>query len=804
MGYRDFPGIVLNSIEYPLAVEKDQRTGEWKRRQWSRVSKAMATKIEPRKNVRESDIKGEYIAVYDNWNRGLVGDGEDRPEGIYVGAGIHGLIPHTLRPAHAVTSVTHTTDEVTRPVWSGMFNGEFFVVAGRYCKRYANGAQTIDRDFGANVYATDAIVWNGVLYVCFGGTTAFIQSRTAAGTWATDGDVVADHFAIVENYLWKAYSTASVANLISNLEQGGNPFTIGSWSAGISVGEATYGITDLNGCGERVVVSKVEGMFLGDRNAIMPNVFPQFENAPSSSNGRNTFVRGTDIFYPTPFDTLRYDSVNEVAASVGLHHSFPTASTTDNIPSTRIVAMCAEGPNLWAVTPSGDFPRVRPTAVKKTTDNASSYTSYTVPFAANLSSLDTVANGDWLIVGFAASTPIYGLVIEIDSPNSNTSTLTVEYWNGTGWTAFAVIDDVWDGTRYVPTLLAPMVEQAQTMTTSGAITWATAPTTVAATIDTVSAHWYRLSTSAAFDSATTLTSIWGITRLTAPVAAGTDYPGAWLFRGRPRRAEDNAPTSIVWEPYTRLRDNVRPSLLSFIPKFAYPHTKRYGSLVVSGKQRTQFISPPVDEIDEPVSDIFDGAVNVWAISPMDDLGMPGTKKYFRGVTVRNRIGQENGSISARYRILGSASFSSTTGTPVNSEGVIAASGYGIQLAYFWDDTARADADGDGVSVQSAITLSAGGAQSLEAWPIGYEVEVRFRPLPTMKDEWVFPIELSQDVDTHLALLDALVSNSAAVALIDPTRTATSAVNVMDIQVQEEYMNEDGYPCLAVLLRVVEA
>ena len=83
--------------------------------------------------------------------------------------------------------------------------------------------------------------------------------------------------------------------------------------------------------------------------------------------------------------------------------------------------------------------------VLKTTDNGVTYTDYSIEAQDNstdtsvtLSSLDTEANGDWLLVG--SHIPFGGVSLDVDGTNSTGSrTLTLAYANaGKAWTDYAL------------------------------------------------------------------------------------------------------------------------------------------------------------------------------------------------------------------------------------------------------------------------------------------------------------------------------------------------------------------------------
>lgn len=55
-----------------------------------------------------------------------------------------------------------------------------------------------------------------------------------------------------------------------------------------------------------------------------------------------------------------------------------------------------------------------------------------------LSSLDTLANGDFVLIG--ATIPFRGVLVDVNATNSTPSVLAVSYWNGTAWTNITPTD----------------------------------------------------------------------------------------------------------------------------------------------------------------------------------------------------------------------------------------------------------------------------------------------------------------------------------------------------------------------------
>lgn len=136
---------------------------------------------------------------------------------------------------------------------------------------------------------------------------------------------------------------------------------------------------------------------------------------------------------------------------------------------------------------------VDPTGFLKTTNNGSSYTSYLTEVKdddatthANLNSLGTLADQDYILIGY--SEKFKGISLEIDptNKNSNAANAAVHYWNG-AWTALTIQD----GTKTHNTTLAH----------DGEIQWATKPEDwQQSTINGITAYWVRFSVSNALSA----------------------------------------------------------------------------------------------------------------------------------------------------------------------------------------------------------------------------------------------------------------------------------------------------------------
>jgi len=142
------------------------------------------------------------------------------------------------------------------------------------------------------------------------------------------------------------------------------------------------------------------------------------------------------------------------------------------------------------------------------TDNSTEVNDSTTG-VMTLNSLDTIANGDWVVIG--GPVPFCGIAADLTNLNSNAATMTVEYWNGSAWTA---VTGLTDGTSTGG--FAFGVDGQITWT--GAAAASTPSNWAASTINSISAYWVRIGFSAALDASVTLTEV----DLLLPIKAAID------------------------------------------------------------------------------------------------------------------------------------------------------------------------------------------------------------------------------------------------------------------------------------------
>lgn len=243
------------------------------------------------------------------------------------------------------------------------------------------------------------------------------------------------------------------------------------------------------------------------------------------------------VFCPSPTDTVFWAAnprnYELGAAKARFLVTLTTRGTTalaDN-PTITLRSLVRSGGTTGAcgigATTTAQRPRLADNAnslkVKKTVDNGANYTDYSAAVNDNsaatdavLSSLDTVANGDWLLV--SAPSQFIGIAVDMDAanPNSTAANTTCEYWNGTAWAAFT---NLVDGT-----------DTGANFAQDGQITWALPAAWATSTIDTVTAYQARCGTSVALDVAATVDELEAIlpTRVIVDVTVDGDDAGLLL------------------------------------------------------------------------------------------------------------------------------------------------------------------------------------------------------------------------------------------------------------------------------------
>lgn len=766
--------ITLNGEVYRLARDKvvADVLGATAR-SWQMRRIPVTTKRIPRANVRRGEIDGEWIITYDDWSKGI-GPELNSGNSLHYTQNVDATIPHALRMIGKSTRIGEaTTPWGYNPAILIEFNSLIFLLVGRYSLIWNGTTLTEDEDFGAGVWAYDAIVHNNELVVAFRATYQVATRSAATGDWtpSTEG-VYADRFAKVEDRLWRANNT----NEVSSIGPTDNPLILANWSSPIAVGDDDEPITDLNGYGERLAVSKIDGLYLGDAAAIFPNVLPQIAELLDSENGKNTLVSGSDIFYPYCNGLIRYRPY--AAEEVGPEQVFNSVSNSQSAtltpPGVRITALTAIGQHLWALTEPSYIPLVDSTGVLKTTDNEGSFTSYldeatdnAPATTVNLSSLDTAANGDYFYVGYSA--PFYGFYAHVGSPNINVATIAYQYWDGDSWESPLTDNPFACGKTGVTNV--PFGASSYYSFWYAPSTWATK------TINGITAYWLRINVSAALSSGTSL----------AELRIIKNQPLVYLLRGRARQEDDITTKSIVWDTIAAVPTLATRYATAMLASTLFP---RYGGTHLIGASRQQLVSfwLGYDILHPPFA--TEATMSCKVYQSRDDAGMPELNKQWLDITTKGRVIDANHTIDGYYSVDGITfnSFVSNQASSPTTTALSNVTGRALQIAIFQD------------------------AQSTDTPTEVNEIEVRFRELPTYKNEYVATLEVRDGTktdsgailpDAEIQLTNLQTAHSAGiVTMIDLVETTRSVI-VQEVQVAELSQEALEFPALLVRVRMTE-
>lgn len=139
---------------------------------------------------------------------------------------------------------------------------------------------------------------------------------------------------------------------------------------------------------------------------------------------------------------------------------------------------------------------------RKTADSGTTYTDQTTEVngagTVSISEMDTVANGDWLVVGYTGRFGAINVAMDGANVNAVTSTLTAEYWSpvggGVGVPGWKALPSVTDGTD----------NAGATFGKTGVIAFSQPADWIENTVDGVEGYHVRLSVSAALTAGTAI------------------------------------------------------------------------------------------------------------------------------------------------------------------------------------------------------------------------------------------------------------------------------------------------------------
>ncbi len=837
------PEILLNNESYLLARQEALKAAGITSRRWQMQRKMITTQINARPDVQQGAIEGEYIIKWDDWSRGVAGEQANIPGTITWATNVDSTIEGALRSRGDDFLQTDTSyiwgnaNQTPLPAKIIEFNNTLFVLSGAYVFSLATNVLTLDKAFtGLVPYIVDACVYNNTLIVSFGprgielpvktagtGTITMtsggatttgntsgtckiyyikittvgaqdkfrwstdntnwsaeintvtssyalengviiwfsditggavtdrwnfasgprIQMRNTSGTWTVATNAVrADYLAVVQNKLWYSVENAGVYSVAS----GADPGLIASRSGVIIVGDYGVPITDLNEYSERVAVSKENGLFLGDSRAIFPNVLPQITSVRHTDNGKNTLVRGSDIFYPHLNGLIRYN--NGASEEIGLNSVFTSASTGpigagEIFPSTRISATCMFDNDIWVATRPSRYRIDKPTKFLRFV-SPSTYVDATSVVTDNdrvtYSDIGGMASSGFFYVGFTSK--FYGIWLDLRRVQTAASTMLVELSQGGGnWYYLTVPENLsafFDDTQVNYKTLNRSGVMSIVPSGADLSSWATDSVNGSAQL-----YWARFYVNNTISNDTWI----------AECRVIVDPPVSHVWRGRTRQQGDLRQQSIVWQPMYASTDLVLPWISCMAPSNFYPF-REGRAIVMACLQRIAVIwmNP------SPNHPIYDGmAGKVWFCA--HDGGMPELQKEFIDSTVKGRSIDASHTIDVSYYI--------DNGTSVTLASNIAAS---PTRTAFTSST-------KGYSIRPVINFDAAASDTLTEVN---QVEVRFRVLPTFKNEYTMIFELGTgqytpdggnlpDLDVQLSNLESLQGQPTypQITLVDP-------------------------------------
>lgn len=411
-------------------------------------------------------------------------------------------------------------------------------------------------------------------------TAGYLNRRTRAGTWTADADVAAVYVVAAAGALWRVSSNYQ----ISKCPTASEPFTIGNWGSAIVVGTSDAWIRQISAIGAAPIVFKEDGIWAYDEtNARFELQYPIYRSDKHFPFVREDGQGGlyTALANGTIIHIARFGSITSIFPLSG---KFPGRDT----PRGPIMDMAIDGETLYALM-DGRYRFSQPSGLKvlKTVDNFSTFTDYSTETkdqdystTADVSLLDTLANGDALLIGF--DDRFLAMEIFVRLSNSLTASLSVAMSTGAGTWSSALT--VYDGTSLISSGNTITIGNGGASVVSLAMqslsTWAKA------TYNSSSKYWLRLTVSGALDAATNLSEIRILPQRAAPAFTTTnnDTAETWEASGMfpkvlvGKRLGD----AIIWDDVLTIPDVTRASRIAYTPHStpSSPH----GALLVATQE----------------------------------------------------------------------------------------------------------------------------------------------------------------------------------------------------------------------------
>ncbi len=369
------------------------------------------------------------------------------------------------------------------------------------------------------------------------------------------GDIERDKLASINGYLYGSADVQGVSQGgkhiwggITFVFPGADPMNSANWSPITHVGFASTDIIAIVRVQSVACVIKPEGIFVQSRETgLWENRMPAWERYPHPDNGRGSFTLGAAAVIPiarggalifdgysirdfSPFDKLatpNLDTTQQTISCMGMSPTGLLAVTTVNRGVAEGTGSRYRHAQIQTQMVNSKLTRggggddsgsdVLGVRVLKSVDGGSNFTDYTteandgdITSTVDLSSLDTLGNGDFFIVGHPR--PFQGVMFYGRGGDSNfnsaAAVVTAHIWNGAAWVAITVQDF---GSRNHGNGQAAHGKSGLVIFTQDPVVLGWAADTVdnifTVTEDTQSNFWVRYTFNAALDSTTHRTAV---------------------------------------------------------------------------------------------------------------------------------------------------------------------------------------------------------------------------------------------------------------------------------------------------------
>lgn len=395
--------------------------------------------------------EGQWVDIFVSGHNGYGDSRRQRRQFGYnrVSGSIDARTPGEITPGADNTKVLATHTAAGVPVYVGSWEDTSGNPVVIYCyddiiKALARGGVLAATNILGVPLITSACMHDdgsGVpyLYVARGapaGGTNKVNRRDRAATVTTCANLVADKLLSLNNnlYITATPSGGTATCGVGKVAAGSNPATVAQPALTV-VGMASSPINNIvaDGDGRAPVCLKPEGIFGFDRALGLWRAIGRIQHHPD--NGKAYWYEQGDLCV-----ALGAGGVVRVHAAVLMPWSPFDGATPDTSTTTQhIAAGTSFGDGALLVTKagtkaqrSGGSSYIPAVFFKKTIDNGATFTDYSSAVSdgqdgtyADLSSLGTLAAGDWFVVGHRQ--PFVGVEFDMLAPNANLSLAAVQY-----------------------------------------------------------------------------------------------------------------------------------------------------------------------------------------------------------------------------------------------------------------------------------------------------------------------------------------------------------------------------------------